>query len=77
MLILAVFIVLNVLFKVLILLTLDFNYIYTCLMWATVSALLCLVCPVLLLFYSCVFPACFVEQINGYGYGCMVRATDD
>ena len=54
---------------VLILLILDFNYIITCLMWATVSALLCLVCPVLLLFYSCVFPACFVEQINGYGYG--------
>ena len=40
---LAVFIVINVLFKVLILLTLDFNYIFTCLMWATVSALLCLV----------------------------------
>ena len=37
-----VFIVFNVLFKVLILLTLDFNYIITCLMWATVSALLCL-----------------------------------
>ena len=36
-------IVLNVLCKVLILLTLDFNYIFTCLMWATVSALLCLV----------------------------------
>jgi len=29
-------------FKVLVLLTLDFNYIFTCLMWATVSALLCL-----------------------------------
>ena len=42
-LILAVFIVLNVLFKVLILLTLDFNYIFTCLMWVTVSALLCFV----------------------------------
>ena len=42
-LILAVFIVLNVLFKVLILLTLDFNYIFTCLVWVTVSALLCLV----------------------------------
>ena len=43
MLILAVFIVLNVLFKVFILLTLDFNYIsFTCLMLATVSALLCL-----------------------------------
>ena len=61
-LILAVFIVLNVLFKVSILLTLDFNYIFTCLMWATVSALLCLVCPVLLLFYSCVFPASFVNK---------------
>ena len=36
-------IVLNVLFKVLILLTLDFNHIFICLMWATVSALLCLV----------------------------------
>jgi len=42
-LILAVCIVLNVLFKVLIMLTLDFNYIFTCLVWATVSALLCLV----------------------------------
>ena len=40
---LAVFIVINVLFKVLIVLTLDFNYIFTCLMWATVSALLCVV----------------------------------
>jgi len=39
-LILAVIIVLNVLFKVLILLTLDFNYIITCLMWATVIAIL-------------------------------------
>ena len=35
-------IVLNVLFSVLILLTLDFNYIFTCLMWAIVSAPLCL-----------------------------------
>jgi len=68
-LILAVFfIVLNVPFKVLILLTLDFKYIFTCLVWATVSALLCLFVRFYCYFIHVYISCLFCEQINGYGY---------